>query len=159
MKIILMTFLILLTSCELRPKKPGVSGGKQVGADGSGGNKPGGPQGAPPVEINLEPTESVDDYLSIGSYLQSELSRSPTSKTVKIFVMIRQENSVGRNFDTLKESLKPLAPAVAAAIDAAKSKGYSTVEFEIELGVLKASLGIINKAVSSIELSLGTIKE
>lgn len=156
MKFILLAVLLLVTSCELRPKRVG-AGGKNAGVSDPAG---GGSSASKDIGIiDLEPSDSFDSYMSVGTFLQKELDATTTSgKIVKVYVMIRQENSVKKNFDFLKSSISPITPAITDAIDAAKNKGISTVEFDIDLKALKDSMSVINKAVSAIEISLGTIE-
>ena len=104
------------------------------------------------------PLESIDNYLSIGNYLQKELNKPDNnSATVSVFVLLRQDNSVSANFDTLKAALLPANPSLSETIDLAKKQGLSTVEIEVEIGALKAALKLIKKAACSIEISLGTV--
>lgn len=108
----------------------------------------------PQVQIPVH-NEPIDAYLSIGPYLQKELDAPVGApKMLKVYAQIRQENSVSKNFDDLKASISPADPAISAAIEAAQKSGLSTVEFEIEVSSLKGALGMVNKALSSIEISL-----
>lgn len=156
MKFILLAVLLLVTSCDLRPKRAG-GGGKNPGVSDPSGN--GSASNKDIGVIDLEPTDSFDSYMSVGNFLQKELDATTTSgKIVKVYVMIRQENSVKKNFDFLKSSISPITPAITEAIDAAKNKGISTVEFDVDLKALKDSISVINKAVSAIEISLSTVE-
>ncbi|RYZ60388.1 MAG: hypothetical protein EOP07_00970 [Proteobacteria bacterium] len=146
MKFLFISVLVLLTACEIRPTRIGPN------KKGSGGAMP--MPTDPQVQIPVH-NEPIDAYLSIGPYLQKELDAPVGApKMLKVYAQIRQENSVSKNFDDLKASISPADPAISAAIEAAQKSGLSTVEFEIEVSSLKGALGMVNKALSSIEISL-----
>lgn len=146
MKFLVISVLLLLSACDIRPTRIG------VGQRGSGGATPMPVDPAVQIPAHNEP---IDSYLSIGPYLQKELDAPVTApKVLKVYAQIRQENSVTKNFDDLKASISPVDPAISAAIEAAQKSGLSTVEFDIEVSSLKATLGMVNKALSSIEISL-----
>jgi hypothetical protein len=153
MKFLFISVLVLLTACEIRPTRIG------PGKKGSGGAMPSPPSPPSPYPEQLPEipahNEPIDSYLSIGPYLQKELEApAGAPKVIKIYAQIRQENSVSKNFDDLKAAIAPTDKAISAAIEAAQKSGLSTVEFDIEVSSLKSALGNVNKALSSIEISL-----
>ena len=102
---------------------------------------------------------STRHLFSIGPYLQKEFDADDNaSKTVKVYMQVRQENSIEKNFADLKTSMGKLHASVGPALEAALKKGDTTVEFEAEVGPLKTTVATLNKAVSGIEISLPTVK-
>ena len=151
MNIIFIAFLLILATCSGRPSRY-FEGAKLPGASNA---NPDTGSTSGPTEAELD--DSVDTYLSIGTFLQKELDKTDNSgKFVKIFVLMRQDNLVPKNFDILKAAILPANPLLSEAIDLSKKNGFSTVEVEVEINSLRTTLGSINKAVSSMEISLGT---
>ncbi|RZA19667.1 MAG: hypothetical protein EOP10_19260 [Proteobacteria bacterium] len=129
------------------------------GAAEGGSNTPGKPESSESYPAFVDSNDPLDSYLSIGPYLQKEFDADGNaSKTVKVYMQVRQENSVEKNFADLKTSMGKLHASVEPALEAALKKGDTTVEFEAEVGPLKTTVATLNKAVSGIEISLPSVK-
>ncbi|RYZ73484.1 MAG: hypothetical protein EOP09_01825 [Proteobacteria bacterium] len=155
MKSILFATLVLTflsSACSPRPVRPVLK--KSGGAAADVG--PSKPESYPAFVDSNDP---LDSYLSIGPYLQKEFDAADSAnKTVKVYMQIRQENSIEKNFADLKVSMGKLHASVVPALEAAQKKGDTTVEFDAEVGSLKTTVATLNKAVSGIEISLPTVK-
>lgn len=146
-----LALLLAVSACNKRPARPG----KKVNSAGVIGN-PGTPDG--PLGF-VDSNDPLDSYLSIGPYLQKEFDTADSAgKVVKVYLQVRQENSVEANYESLKELMGPMNPSISPALDAAYKKGDTTVEFESDVASLKTSVAMINKAASGIEISLPSIK-
>ncbi len=151
-----LSLAVLLSACNVRPKRVDVLGNNSGAIEGPG-QKPGNGESKP--KMFEDSNDPLDTYLSVGPYLQKEFdSADSANKTVKVYLQIRQENNVEKNISSLKELIGKMHPSIVPALDSALKKGDSTVELEAEIAPLKTSVTMINKAVSGIELSLPSVK-
>lgn len=149
-----LSLLVFASACNVRPKRP--DGMHKTGSALPDPNNPGqGEQNPGFVDSN----DPLDSYLSVGPYLQKEFDTAESAgKVVKVYLQVRQENSVEKNYASLKELMGSVNASIPSALDAAQKKGDSTVEFEADVASLKTSVTMINKAASGIEISLPTVK-
>ncbi len=152
MKIVILFMMLVLASCSVWKKNhPGLGSTDPLAKDIE----------APPAEVVPVPEEiiePIDTFLSIGAYLQKELDKVDNNgKIFRVFVQMRQDNSLARNLDLLRDRLLPANPTLGEAIESARKQNFSTLEFDVEITSLKESLTTINKAVSGIEISMGSL--
>lgn len=158
--LISLSALVFLGACNVRPDRVKGRGKGKVTTPGGATPMPGegesNPVGIPKFVDSNDP---LDTYLSVGPFLQKEFdSTQGPGKTVKVYLQVRQENSVEKNIASLKEIIGPLHASIPSALDSALKKGDTTVEFEADVSSLKTSVTMMNIAASGIELSLPQVK-
>lgn len=153
LSVLVLSFVTLLHACNKPPKRPDITRNAQNALPGDPANPSAG------IPVFVDSNDPLDSYLSIGPYLQKEFdSVDGSGKTVKVFLQIRQENSVEKNIESLKHILGSVHVSASPALDSALKKKASTVEFEADVAKLKNEISKINLAVSGIEVSLPALK-
>jgi len=168
MKIILLSLVIFVSSCsrftESRPHIKGKNNGataepsKPSYPDKNPAEIPATMGGTKDESNNIATTPPLDSYLSIGSFLQKELEKTDNAgNTVKVYAQLRQENELSSNLNNLKKTLTAASTNLAQAVDDAKKRKVSSVEFDVEINALKSNLGSLAIPLSSIEMSASAI--